>query len=287
MPPSDYRPEMTDNGLDNLHRVEAVDEQGESRELSIAGESPLTIYLNAREIVTLMTLGTRPELLTLGYLRNQGFIDDIRQIKAVQVDWEVEAVAVVTHGDTIADLDERLAHRTITTGCGQGTVFGNLMEEIEEARLPVQRLLQSDLYALLDNLRACNEVYKNAGAVHGCALCRGTEVLSFVEDVGRHNAVDALAGEMLLSGQTGADKIFYTTGRLTSEMVIKVAQMGIPTLLSRSGITRMGLELARKVGVTLIARSKGRHFLVFNGTEHIDYDQRPPVLPSSGRRERA
>ncbi|WP_421864984.1 formate dehydrogenase accessory sulfurtransferase FdhD [Motiliproteus sp.] len=278
-----YQPLMSQAGFLNTHQVEAWDEQGNLRELSIAGESPLTIYLDKKEVVTLMTLGSRPELLTLGYLRNQGFIDSIEQVKAIQVDWEVEAVAVVTH-EGVEGLEQKLQHRTITTGCGQGTVFGGLMEKIDQIQLPDVRLPQSQIYGLLDSLRQQNEIYKQAGAVHGCALCQGTEVLSFVEDVGRHNAVDTLAGEMLLQRRQGDDKIFYTTGRLTSEMVIKVAQMGIPILLSRSGVTRMGMELARQVGLTLIGRAKGKSFLVFNGQQRIDYDQKPEPMPRSQKR---
>lgn len=271
---TDYRPLLSQAGFQNTHAVSAWDEQGELRQVSIAGESPLTIYLDKQEIVTLMTLGSRPELLTLGYLRNQGFIDAIEQVKCVQVDWEVDAVAVVTH-DGVDDLDQKMQHRTITTGCGQGTVFGGLMDKIDQIELPKVAVPQSLIYGLLDSLHQHNEIYKKAGAVHGCALCQGTDVVSFVEDVGRHNAVDTLAGEMLLDGIDGNDKIFYTTGRLTSEMVIKVAQMGIPILLSRSGVTQMGMELAKQVGLTLIGRAKGQHFMVFNGKERLIYNQRP------------
>ena len=285
--PTNYRPLMSQSGFLNTHEVQAWDEQGQPRTLSIAGESPLTLYLDKQEIVTLMTLGSRPEMLTLGYLRNQGFIEQIEQVKAVQVDWDVNAVAVVTHNG-VDDLKQKLQHRTITTGCGQGTVFGGLMDKIEQIQLPDVQIPQSQLYGLLESLRQQNEIYKQAGAVHGCALCQGTEVLSFVEDVGRHNAVDTLAGEMLLNDIEGADKLFYTTGRLTSEMVIKVAQMGIPLLLSRSGVTRMGMELAQQVGLTLIGRAKGQHFLIFNGQDRIRFDQKPTPLPrSSKRRARA
>jgi FdhD protein len=265
---------MTDAGLRPTCPVTAVDEFGDTRDANIAGERPLTLYVDKRELVTLMTLGCAPELLTIGYLRNQGFVEDLREIKAVQVDWETESSVVVTR-DGVQDWEEKLGRRTVTTGCGQGTVFGRLMDKLEQTRVPSVRLRQSDIYRLLGALSEHNEVYKNAGAVHGCALCRGEEILSFVEDVGRHNAVDAIAGHMWLEDIGGADKVFYTTGRLTSEMVIKVAQMGIPVLLSRSGVTEMGLELARKVGVTMIARAKGRHFLVFNGAERLEFDAVP------------
>lgn len=275
---SSYRPEMTRAGLEPTVKVDVVDEYRNVREQHIADERPLTIYVDRHEIVTLMTLGTRPELLTLGYLRNQGLIRDITTIRSVQVDWDVNASVVTTVSGDI-DLKEKLVNRTVTTGCGQGTVFGNIMEELEEIRLEPPRLRQSTIYALLKNLNEYNEVYRSAGAVHGCALCRGSEILSFMEDVGRHNAVDAIAGQMWLDGTSGADKLFYTTGRLTSEMIIKVAQMGIPALLSRSGITQMGLKLARDVGVTLFSRAKGKHFLIYNGAETVDFDvSLPPKL---------
>jgi FdhD protein len=266
-----YRPEMTDAGLDASAPVTAVDEFCKIRTSYIAAERPLTIYLDKREIVTVMTLGTQPELLILGWLRNQNMITDIRNIKSVQVDWETDSVAVTTH-QAVEGIDEKLNKRTITTGCGQGTVFGALMDNLEKICLPETHIKQSTIYELLKNLNDFNEVYKRAGAVHGCALCQQSNILRFVEDVGRHNAVDAIAGHMWLNQTEGNDKIFYTTGRLTSEMVIKVAQMGIPILLSRSGVTQMGRELARKVGVTLIARAKGRHFLIYTGTEFIEFD---------------
>lgn len=266
-----YRPEMTDAGLDASAPVSAVDEFCKIRTSYIAAERPLTLYLDKREIVTVMTLGTQPEMLILGWLRNQHMVTDINNIKSIQVDWETESVAVTTH-QPVDNIDEKLNKRTITTGCGQGTVFGALMDNIEKIKLPETSIKQSTIYNLLKSLNEYNEVYKRAGAVHGCALCQQSSILTFVEDVGRHNAVDAIAGSMWLNQIEGNDKIFYTTGRLTSEMVIKVAQMGIPVLLSRSGITQMGRELARKVGVTLIARAKGRHFLIYTGTECIQFD---------------
>ncbi len=266
-----YRPEMTDAGLDASSPVSAVDEFSKIRTSYIAAERPLTLYLDKREIVTVMTLGTQPELLILGWLRNQHMVSDISNIKSIQVDWETDSVAVTTHKPA-DNIEEKLNKRTITTGCGQGTVFGALMDNIEKIRLPEISIKQSTIYDLLHNLNEYNEIYKRAGAVHGCALCQHSSILNFVEDVGRHNAVDAIAGSMWLNRIEGNDKIFYTTGRLTSEMVIKVAQMGIPLLLSRSGVTQMGRELARKVGVTLIARAKGRHFLIYNGAEYIQFD---------------
>jgi FdhD protein len=251
-----------------------MDEYGQQRDGFIAAERPLTIYLDKREVVTLMTMGCEPELLILGWLRNQNLLTDLDQLKAIQVDWETDSVAITTFNG-VAGLEEKLGRKTVTTGCGQGTVFGNLMDNLERLRLPEVELKQSLIYALLKNLSAHNDVYKRAGAVHGCALCAGTEIAAFVEDVGRHNAVDALAGYMWLHGISGHDKVFYTTGRLTSEMVIKVAQMGIPVLLSRSGITQMGLEIAQKVGVILIARAKGQHFMVYHGAEQITFDAKP------------
>jgi FdhD protein len=277
-----YAPTMTRAGLAPTHAVEAIDEYGRRRPLQIAGERPLTLYINKKEIVTLMTLGTQPEALALGYLRNQGLIERLEDVKAVHADWETESVVVTTHRD-VANLDARTARRTVTSGCGQGTVFGNMMEKLERVKLPRVRLLQSKIYELLHSLNRHNEIYRDAGAVHGCALCHDTEVLMFVEDVGRHNAADAIAGHMWLEGLEGGDKIFYTTGRLTSEMVIKVAQMGIPVLLSRSGITQMGLDLARKVGVTMIARAKGTHFLVYHGADDVVLDARP--TPRAADRE--
>ncbi|MCB1850097.1 MAG: formate dehydrogenase accessory sulfurtransferase FdhD [Gammaproteobacteria bacterium] len=264
-------PRMTDAGLQASMAVTSVDETGRVNEGHIAAERALTLYLDKREIVTLMTLGTQPELLVLGWLRNQRLVQTIEEIAAIQVDWETGSVAITTHGG-IEDLEEKLGRKTVTTGCGQGTVFGHLMDDLASIRLPQISLSQSRIYGLLQTLSNHNEVYRKAGAVHGCALCLGDRILRFVEDVGRHNAVDAIAGYMWLSDITGNNKLFYTTGRLTSEMVIKVAQMGIPVLLSRSGITHMGLELARQVGVTLIARAKGRRFLVYHGAEHIVFD---------------
>ena len=271
MPSKSYRPEMTDAGIQPTIAVEAVDEFRNIREMHIADERPLTIYVDSYEIVTLMTLGKTPELLTLGYLKNQGIVADINEIRSVQVDWEVNAAAVTTWSER-DDWKERLGPRIVTTGCGQGTVYGNILEQLDQIELPAMGLRQSDIYALLKNLVHYNDVYKSAGAVHGCALCTGTEVAIFIEDVGRHNAVDAIAGQMWIEGIPGHDKLFYTTGRLTSEMVMKVAQMGIPALLSRSGITQMGLKLAMDFGVILFSRAKGKHFLIYNGAEHIDFD---------------
>jgi FdhD protein len=253
--------------------VTAVDEHGAARDVPIAGEHPLTLYVDKQEILTLMTLGGAPEALAIGYLRNQRLVQRLDEIVAVQVDWETNSVAVKTrHG--LADLAAKTAKRTKTSGCGQGTVFGDLMEDIDSVTLPADATLtQAALYDLLDKVRVHETIYKQAGAVHGCALAanRGaqTDILMFVEDVGRHNAVDAIAGQMWLDGEDGADKIFYTTGRLTSEMVIKAAQMRIPFLVSRSGLTQMGHEIAQKVRMTMIGRATNRHYLLFTGAERF------------------
>ncbi|NKF52547.1 formate dehydrogenase accessory sulfurtransferase FdhD [Shewanella sp. WXL01] len=251
--------------------VKAIDDKGELVDKFVACERPLTVYLNWRPIVTLMTLGAKPESLTLGYLKNQGFISDLNLLESVIVDWDVNS-AVVISKETSDDIEEKLSEKTVTSGCGQGTVYGGLMQGLDDISLPTPSIKQSLIYQLLKNINAYNDTYKNAGAVHGCGICQDDQILAFVEDVGRHNAVDTLAGDMWLEQQAGADKIFYTTGRLTSEMVIKVAKMGIPILLSRSGVTQMGLELAQKLGITLIARAKGRHFLVYHGAETIEFD---------------
>ena len=272
---SRYRPELTQAGLPATSPTRAVDEYGNVREMHIADERPLTLYVDSFELVTLMTLGTHPELLALGYMRNQGLISSLSEVKSVQVDWEVNAAAITTFAGR-DDWQQRLGPRIVTTGCGQGTVFGNIMQNLHDIRIQPITLQQSRLYALLKNLNEYNEVYRNAGAVHGCALCEDDRVLLFIEDVGRHNAVDAIAGQMWLDHTDGAGKIFYTTGRLTSEMVIKVGQMGIPVLMSRSGITQMGLKIARDLGVTLLSRVQGKHFLAYNGAEHIRHDV---VLP--------
>ncbi|MDH3935535.1 MAG: formate dehydrogenase accessory sulfurtransferase FdhD [Gammaproteobacteria bacterium] len=262
---------MSHAGLSPTHAVTAVDEFGATRDVQVAGESPLTLYVDGREIVTLMTLGTHPEALTIGYLRNQRFITALEEIKDVQVDWRTEAVQVTTwHG--VEGWDEKLKKRTVTTGCGQGTVFSCTLDALYHLKLPSVSVRQSMLYGLLENIRQHNEIYKRAGAVHGCGLCRGTDILMFVEDVGRHNAADAIAGYMWLEHLSGSDCVFYTTGRLTSEIVMKVTQMGIPILLSRSGVTHMGLELAQELGINMIARAKGRHFLVYNGVDNMIFD---------------
>ena len=264
-----YRPVLTQNARPATYTVDAVDESGARVPTPIAGEHPLTLYVDRKEIVTLMTLGAAPEALAIGFLRNQRLVSSLEQIVSVQVDWDVDAVAVTTRGG-LEDLDARTRKRTATTGCGQGTVFGDLMADIESIRLDDDtRIGEETLFGLLDAVRVHESIYKQAGAVHGCALAAGAQILTFVEDVGRHNAVDAIAGWMWLEGIDGRDKIFYTTGRLTPEMVIKAAQMRIPVLVSRSGLTKMGHEVARQVGITMIGRALNRRYLLFTGEHRL------------------
>jgi len=262
--------------------VRALNERGESLATPIAGEHPLTLYLDKREIVTLMTLGQAPEALIIGYLRNQRLVQSVQDIAEVQVDWESDSAAVTTRRK-IRDLDKRMQKRTVTTGCGQGTVFGDLMEEIDNIHLRDDvRMSEQGLYSLLDAVRRHETIYKSAGAVHGCALATlhngDAEILTFVEDVGRHNAVDAIAGDMWLQDIDGSDKVFYTTGRLTSEMVIKAAQMQIPFLVSRSGLTRMGYDIAQKTGITMLGRAVNKHYLLFTGHQRFIKPLGPTLL---------
>lgn len=264
------RPLLSSASAPLTREVEVMDERGRLSIIFIPAERPLTVYVDKRELVTLMTLGGAPEALILGYLRNQRLVRSIDEVKSVQVDWDVEAVAVTTrHG--IADVEERTSKKVVTTGCGQGSVFGGLMDEVDTITLsPDARLKQSTLYKIVDTIRVQQSIYKQAGSVHGCALFSNEgEILYFVEDVGRHNAVDSIAGRMWLDDVDGADKIFYTTGRLTSEMVIKGAQMGIPFLLSRSGTTQMGHMVAERLGMSLLARCTGKHFLLLTGKERL------------------
>ena len=264
-----HRPQLTDAARPATFEVEAYNERGEMVPTAIAGEHPLTLYIDKREIVTLMTLGHAPEALAIGYLRNQRLVSSIEEITAVQVDWETNSVAVTTHKKR--NLEKKMEKRTVTTGCGQGTVFGDLMEEIDSVKLRNDvTLTDTSLFVLLEKVRKHETIYKQAGVVHGCALATTAgEILMFVEDVGRHNAVDAIAGFMWLDAIDGSDKLFYTTGRLTSEMVIKCAQMRIPFLVSRSGLTQMGHAIAKQVGITMLGRASGRHYLAFTGKERL------------------
>ena len=276
--PQARRPLLTNAARPATFEVEAYNERGEMTPTSIAGEHALTLYLDKRELVTLMTLGHAPEALAIGYLRNQRIVGSLADIAAVQVDWETEAVAITTTKKI--DLKKKTGRRIVTTGCGQGTVYGGLMDEIEKVQLRDDvALADADLYALIEKVRRHETIYKQAGAVHGCALAtRAGEILMFVEDVGRHNAVDAIAGFMWLDGIDGSDKVFYTTGRLTSEMVIKCAQMRIPFLVSRSGLTKMGHDIAQRVGLTMIGRASGRHFLAFTGRHRLKTTAPQPTM---------
>lgn len=256
-----------------VHEVEVIDEKGRKKTSHIPGERPLTIYLDKKELVTLMTMGGAPEALVLGYLRNQRLVPSIDMIESIQVDWETESVAVKTNGNTV-NIEEKTSRRVVTTGCGQGTVFGGLLDDIDKIRLSdTAKIKQSAIYQIVDHIRTRDSIYKQAGSVHACAVFKNcgdhAELMHFIEDVGRHNAVDSIAGLMWLNQQAGEDLIFYTTGRLTSEMVIKGAQMGIPFLLSRSGVTAMGLDMANQVKLTLLGRCSGEHYLVYSGVDRI------------------
>lgn len=267
-------PVLTEARAPLTRGVQIVNEHGEAETISIPAERPLTVYVDKRELVTLMTLGARPEWLVLGYLRNQRLVQSLDAVASVTVDWEVGAAAVKTHAG-IDRIEERTSKRVVTTGCGQGTVFGALMDEIEQVRLPDSRLSQAQLYGIVNAIRLQETTYKSAGSVHGCALFRGEQMLLFVEDVGRHNAIDTIAGWMWL--QQGAlpaatreePLVFYTTGRLTSEMVIKSAQMGVSIVVSRSGTTQMGYAIAQGLGLCTVGRATGRHFLCYTAPERL------------------
>ena len=251
--------------------ISAVNQHGELQQVAIPAERALTVYVDRRELVTLMTLGAHPELLVLGYLYNQRLIGSVTDVESVTVDWDVGAAAVKTrHG--IADIEARTATQVVTTGCGQGSVFGDLMGDIDNVVLPPGSVTQAQLYSIVNTIRLQDSTYKSAGSVHACALFRGEQMLVFVEDVGRHNAIDTIAGWMgMRSGQpmAGGDKVFYTTGRLTSEMVIKSAQMGVPVVVSRSGITQMGHAVAQRIGLCTIGRATNRHFLCYSGADRL------------------
>jgi FdhD protein len=272
------RIQMSSASVPLVHEVEVMDEAGRKKLTQIPGERPLTIYLDKRELVTLMTLGSAPEALVLGYLRNQRLVESADDIESIQVDWETDSAAVKTRRSTV-DIDALTSKRVVTTGCGQGTMFGGLMEEMAETRLPDgPNLSQEAIVALIDAIRVHDSIYKKSGSVHACAVFekvgdKGVELLHFIEDVGRHNAVDSISGLMWLADKSGRDLIFFTTGRLTSEMVIKGAQMGVPFLLTRSGVTLMGLELARKTNLTILSRCSGKHFEIYNAPERVIFSQ--------------
>jgi FdhD protein len=275
-------PYLTEARAPLVREILAVNEFGESDRIFIPCERALTVYVDKRELVTLMTLGAHPELLVLGFLRNQRLVESVHEIESITVDWEVGAAAVKTR-QGISNIEERTSKRVVTTGCGQGSVFGDMMAEVDQLVLPDANLKQSQLYGIVNAIRLQASTYKTSGSVHGCALFRGEEMLVFVEDVGRHNAVDTIAGWMWLqdpADMLGQDKAFYTTGRMTSEMVIKTAQMGIPFVISRSGITQMGHEVAGRMGLCTIGRATNKRFLCYTGSQRLvmDASQLAPPL---------
>lgn len=274
-------PRMTAAVCPLLRPIEILDQHGERRMLNIPAERPLTLYLDRRELVTLMTLGASPELLAIGYLLNQNLIADVGQLDSISVDWEVEAVAVSTRV-AVADIEARTSRRVVTTGCGQGTVFGDAMEQLGKVALPgpdLARIDQATLISVLEQMKLRDSVHRQAGSVHGCALFHGTRLLCFAEDVGRHNAIDTVAGWMAVHDVQGGSNLFYTTGRLTSEMVMKSAKMGVPIIASRNGITAMGHDLATRLGMTLFGRAANRHFLCYTGAERFDFSPPQPQHP--------
>jgi FdhD protein len=265
--------------------VDIVNEYGEQLRMSIPAERALTVYVDKRELVTLMTLGAHPELLVLGYLRNQRLINSAAQIESITVDWDVGAAAVKTRGG-IDDIEEKTARRVVTTGCGQGSVFGGLMDEVDQLVLPKDiRITQRQLYSVVNTIRLEESTYKSAGSVHACALFQlgGDEpkMLLFIEDVGRHNAIDTIAGWLAMHEIQSEGLVFYTTGRLTSEMVIKSAQMGVPIVVSRSGITQMGHQIAQAVGLCAIGRATNKRFVCYASPERLQLE------PGSVKRDMA
>ena len=262
--------------------VTGRDQNGEITEINVVEERPLTIFLNAREIVTAMTIGDYPEYLALGFLRNQGMITDADKVLGVEYDEESEAVVVRT--DQRTRFEDKLEKKTRTSGCAVGTVFGDMMEGLEGLKLPSGEVKLSDLYALSGKINRTPSIYLSAGAIHGTVLCEGGRPLVYMEDVGRHNAVDKVAGWMFSEGISPEGKLLYTTGRLTSEMVIKTALMGIPALVSRSGFTAWGVEIARQVGLTLVGRIRGHRFVCLSGDERLVWDADPASVPEEPRK---
>jgi len=284
-------PRLTEARGELLREITILDEYGDRRSIHIPAERPLTVFVDRRELVTLMTLGAMPEHLVLGYLLNQRLVKRVDEIESITVDWDVSAAAVKTRAG-VADIEARTAKRVVTTGCGQGTVFGDQLEDLNGIRLPEAaraRIRQSSLHRMLETMRQQDSIHRRAGSVHGCALFRldagQPELMMFVEDVGRHNAIDTIAGWMGLYGVDGVDKAFYTTGRLTSEMVMKAAHLGVPIVVSRNGVTAMGHEMASRLGMALFGRASNRHFLCYTGFERFDSEpepQRPTVRVISG-----
>ncbi len=268
-------PTLTQARAPLTREVEVVNEKGDKSSMHIPAERDLTVYVDKRELVTLMTLGAHPELLVLGFLLNQRLVDSAAQIESITVDWEVNSAAIKTHSG-IDQIEARTAKKVVTTGCGQGSVFGGLMDEIETIQLPKAQLTQTQLYGITEAIRQQESTYKSAGSVHGCALFKGTQMLVFVEDVGRHNAIDTIAGWMAMQGISTTHEpmetepyVFYTTGRLTSEMVIKSAQMGIAIVVSRSGITQMGYDIAQQLGLCAIGRAVNKHFVGYTSLQRL------------------
>lgn len=267
-------------------RVSGQDEKGEPIETAVVVERPLTLFLNGQEIVTMMTIGDYPEYLAVGYLINQNMLRPDDEITGIDVDMEIDTVVVRTRRKT--DFEEKLKKKTLTSGCAQGTVFGDLMEKFEDIALPKDAVLKTSwLYKLTKKINTAPSLYLEAGAIHGCVLCEEDRPLVYMEDVGRHNAIDKIAGYMFMEGVKPEGKLFYTTGRLTSEMVIKTVQMRIPILVSRSGFTAWGVELARKANLTLIGRAKGSRFIVLAGAERLVYDADARAVVEEGRSRRA
>ena len=275
------RPDPADPRLTS--RVAGTDEQGRPIETSVPTERPLTLFLNGREIVTMMTIGDHPDYLAIGYLLNQNMLRPDDEITGIDHDDELDVVVVRTARAT--DFEEKLKRKTLTSGCAQGTVFGDVMEKFDDARLPDDAVLRTSwIYALSRKINLCPSLYLEAGAIHGCVLCETDRPLVYMEDVGRHNAIDKIAGYMHRHGVAPDGKIFYTTGRLTSEMVIKTVQMRIPILISRSGFTAWGVELARRAGLTLIGRAKGKRFVALAGQHRIVYDADWSAIPEEPAR---
>ncbi|QYX55825.1 formate dehydrogenase accessory sulfurtransferase FdhD [Roseovarius sp. SCSIO 43702] len=284
LPPRDYVIAPDPARDDLTRRIDGVDHEGQAIRISVVEECPLTIFLNGQEIVTAMTIGDYPEYLALGFLRNQGMLQPGETVQGVEFDADLETVVVRTDGRTT--YEEKLARKTRTSGCAVGTVFGDMMEGLEDLRLPDCELRASDLYALAHRINTTPSLYLEAGAIHGTVLCQGDRPLVYMEDVGRHNAVDKIAGWMFSEGIEPGDKLLYTTGRLTSEMVIKTALMGIPVLASRSGFTAWGVEIAQQVGLTLIGRMRGKRFVCLSGDERLIRDIDTASLPEEDRKHR-
>lgn len=277
------RPDPADPRL--TERIDGVDQEGRPLELPVTVERPLTLFLNGREIVTMMTIGDYPDYLALGYLLNQNILRPDDEITGIDLDEETETVVVRTR--RVTDYEDKLKKKTLTSGCAQGTVFGDIMEKFDDIKLsPDARLHTSWLYGLIRKINTAPSLYHEAGAIHGCALCQDERVLLYMEDIGRHNAVDKIAGYMYRHGIAPDDKMFYTTGRLTSEMVIKTVQMGIPILVSRSGFTAWGVALARRAGLTLIGRATGRRFVALSGAERIVFDSDATAVPDESAHHR-